>query len=398
MSMNTHGFPVFERLLMASAPDDLSHWYKLRDAWQQQAASSDAVDPDLFDQQLSTLKRLMDRAWAAVPRLPSETQPVTEMSALSPTHAPELSFLTGRGERLKSTPDSSARAQLQALLSEWEPLAQTYQALQARRQPRLPEKRRNDCFQVECFRFSSLVSQHIQDTIERALEGLREPLSQAYQHSNHRMVQSFLDAQEQQVLDFHPERGNPFFFSPSDHLSHTYQKGSTWYGEEPDPRARYLLDKALKPSRRETLGQAIPLSVRQAEGSTWQVVMDESVEEARRDLHLLTQKTLAAAVYIVQAKGEHLLESLEVVGSDDASATAVTFQFQFQDGSSFQMRSRVQVDYQDKGNKPLEFPLDYLRVTLANGEVVEADTTPAMKAVFSDAPQQPVKRAARPGF
>lgn len=395
MSMATHGFPVFERLLMASAPDDLSHWYKLRDAWQQQAASTDAVVPDLFDQQRSTLKRLMDQAWAAVP---SETVHGPENAGLASTQAPELAFLTGRGERLKSTPDSSARAQLQALLSEWEPLAQTYQALWARRQPRLAEKRRNDCFQVEHFRFFSPVSQQIQDILDRALKGLLEPLSQAYQHSNQRMVQSFLDAQEQQVLEFAPERGNPFFFSPSDHLSHTYQKGSTWYGEEPDPRARYLLDKALKPSRRQTVGQSIPLSVRQADGSTWQVVRDASVEEARRDLHLLTQKTLAAAVYIVHAKGEHLLESLEVVDSHDASATGVTFQFQFQDGSSFQMRSSVQVDYQDKGNKPFELPLDYLRVTLASGEVVEADTTPAMKAVFSDAPQQPVKRSARPGF
>ena len=395
MSMNTHGFPIFEQLL---APDDLSQWQKLRAAWQHQADATGLIDPDLFDQQRLTLKRLMDRAWAAVHRLPSETDSVSEVSALSPTQSPELAFLAGRQERLKSTPDTSARAQLQALLSEWEPLAQAYQALQARRQPRLPEKRSNPCFQVERFRFSSLVSQHIQDTLDRALEGLLEPLSQAYQHSNHRMVQSFLDAQEQQVLAFHPERGNPFFFSPSDHLSLTYQKGSTWYGEEPDPRARYLLDKALKPSRRETVGQATPLSVRQADGSTWQVVMDESLEEARRDLHLLTQKTLAAAVYIVHAKGEHLLESLEVVGSDDASAMGVTFQFQFQDGSSFQMRSRVQVDYQDKGNKPIELPLDYLQVTLSNGEVVEADTAPVMKAVFSEAPQQPIKHAARPGF
>ena len=225
--MNLDTFPTFKRLISTQgptqwdkplSPDQLQRLEQALATWQD-GLNQGGIDNPRFVESKDRIGRALEIAWRAAPRDQAAVDqlPEAQRNALDTLPSPNLSNLAGRLKRVEKTPDSPTRTALMGLLQELTPLAQAYEFLKAntrKRQVKTEEERDAERFVPPPS--SSKAVEQARAILEHAIDRAYQGLVDRYTLMNRRLIQTYLDAQQQALAD--PARAGKAYL-PSTHLS-----------------------------------------------------------------------------------------------------------------------------------------------------------------------------------
>lgn len=395
--MNLDTFPTFKRLISTQgptqwdkplSPDQLQRLEQALATWQD-GLNQGGIDNPRFVESKDRIGRALEIAWRAAPRDQAAVDqlPEAQRNALDTLPSPNLSNLAGRLKRVEKTPDSPTRTALMGLLQELTPLAQAYEFLKAntrKRQVKTEEERDAERFVPPPS--SSKAVEQARAILEHAIDRAYQGLVDRYTLMNRRLIQTYLDAQQQALAD--PARAGKAYL-PSTHLSRKNAQGRS---EVIDPMGVAFLTEVLVSHHQHT---RVPVYL--ANEQTWVTADRKAEEQAKLVREQFLYKNLAKLTPVLEAKGDEAFLSIQEVGRFDLSSLEGQFEVRFKDNSSFRLRNAVVFVVNHYGTHFNRFPTTFHDVVLPNGEPMPSPSEERMHTVFAQpASQAPARKGPKP--